>query len=326
MTEEFNPGFTPSQEIGDVMALLEEKEVRVQGGTLYVVATPIGRIVDISVRAVKVLKDVDLIAAEDTRRTYILLNLLGIQKNVVSNQKFNEHRKTQLFLQALRDGKSVAVVSDAGTPCVSDPGNELIKCALEEGFPVVPVPGACAAVSGVSVSGFDLTSFLFCGFFPKENSDRKKELSRLESALTRTFIYYESPKRILKTLSFLESAVPLARICLCNDLTKTHERFYRGTPGEVLQLLSENPNGEKGEFTLILEMPEREKETRETKDRPSPYGALVEEMLSGAETLRDAVERILKREDTPFKKNELKDAAIRLKSLMEKEQNKKEEG
>ncbi len=306
-------------EIEDALELLKEKEVYVTPGTLYVVATPIGRIVDLSVRAIKVLDGVDLIAAEDTRRSYILLNALGIRKEVISNQKFNEHRKTELFLSALRDGKSVAVISDAGTPCISDPGNELIRGAIREGFPVVPVPGACAAVSGVSISGFDLTSFLFCGFFPKENSDRREELLRIKSGVTRSFCYYESPKRILKTMAYLAEKLPEASVCLCNDLTKTHERFYRGSPAEVLQELEENPNAEKGEFTLILEVPVAPIQ----KDAPppsSPEAALVEEMLSGAENMRDAMERILAKENAPFRKNDLKGAAIRLKNLFREEE------
>jgi 16S rRNA (cytidine1402-2'-O)-methyltransferase len=179
---------------------------------------------------------------------------------------------------------------------------------------VVPVPGACAAVGGVSISGFDLTSFLFCGFFPKENSDRKEELKRLESGVTRTFIYYESPKRILKTTAFLAEKIPEAKLCICNDLTKTHERFYRGSPEEVLKELNSNPNAEKGEFTLIVEMPLQEK--KEEKALPSsPEAALVEKMIAGAPSLRDAMDAILAEDNTPFKKNDLKGAAIRLKNL-----------
>lgn len=305
------------EDISDSIEILKEKEVYVTGGTLYVVATPIGRIVDISVRAIKVLEGVDLIAAEDTRRSYILLNILGIRKEVISNQKFNEHRKTERFLQDLRDGKSIAVISDAGTPCISDPGNELIKRALEEGFSVVPVPGACAAVSGISASGFDLTSFLFCGFFPKDNTDRKNELDRLNSGVTRTYIYYESPKRILKTAAFLAEKIPEARICLCNDLTKTHERFYRGTPAEVQAELEANPNAEKGEFTLIIEMPEKKEEASEASLPSSPHAALIDAMMGGAETLRDAIDAVLAEGNTKFKKNELKEAAIAIKALFE---------
>lgn len=302
------------EDLEEVLNLLGDKEVYTAPRTLYVVATPIGRIVDISVRAVKVLQKVDLIAAEDTRRTYILLNILGLQKKVVSNQKFNEHQKVAVFLDALREGKSVAVVSDAGTPCISDPGNELVKGALSEGFDVVPVPGACAAVSGASVSGFDLTSFLFCGFFPKENRDRKKELARLQSGAAPTYIYYESPKRIFDTMEILATAVPDARLCLCNDLTKTHEKFYRGTPAEVLDQLHDNPKAQKGEFTLIVSLTPQAKEKEKTAP-VSPESALVEAMLAGAPTLRDATEALLSRADNRFKKNELKMASIRLKHL-----------
>lgn len=301
-------------DIDEAQQLLSEKEIYVSPSTLYVVATPIGRIVDLSVRAIKVLEAVDLIAAEDTRRSYILLNLLGIRNQVISNQKFNEHRKSEYFLNALRDGKSVAVISDAGTPCISDPGNELIRAAIREGFAVVPVPGACAAVSAVSISGFDLTSFLFCGFFPKENTERKEELKRLKSAVTRTLIYYESPKRILKTMAFLADSVPDASVCLCNDLTKMHERFYRGSPSEVLAELENNPNAEKGEFTLILEMPPNALAPVQEATL-SPEAALVETMLGGAPSLRDATEQLLNKADCPYKKNELKSAAIRLKNL-----------
>ena len=300
-------------ELESSLELLEDKPVFVAPGALYVVATPIGRLVDISVRAIRVLSQVDLIAAEDTRRTYILLNQLGIKKEVVSNQKFNEHRKTEFFLNALRDGKSVAVVSDAGTPCISDPGTELIKAALAEGFAAVPVPGACAAVSALSVSGFDLTSFAFRGFFPKENARRREEIRQLRRGDVKSVCYYESPKRIVKTISFLAEALPDARLCLCNDLTMTHERFYRGAPGEVLAELEAHPNADKGEYTLILS-PENAGGEPEVLAL-SPAAALAEELARNGGTARDAIERILARPDNQLKKNDLKDAALRLREI-----------
>ena len=300
-------------ELESALGLLEDKPVTLAPGTLYVVATPIGRLVDISVRAIRVLAQADLIAAEDTRRTYILLNQLGIKKEVVSNQKFNEHRKTEFFLAALRDGRSVAVVSDAGTPCISDPGNELVKAALGEGFTVVPVPGACAAVSALSVSGFDLTSFAFRGFFPKDNGDRKAEMDAVRNGACPTYCYYESPKRIEKTVAFLAEALPDAALCLCNDLTKTHERFYRGSPAEVLSALQAHPNADKGEYTLVLSLPV--KKAQEQAPALSPAAALAEELASGGGTVKDAVERILARPDNRLKKNELKEAALRLKEI-----------
>ena len=284
-----------------------EKEVRVEPGVLYVVATPIGRLVDLSFRAVKVLEGVDLIAAEDTRRAYILLNVLGIKKKVISNQKFNEHGKSRLFSEELQNGKSIAVISDAGTPCISDPGNELIRAAVEKGVPVVPVPGPCAAVSALSVSGFDLSSFLFRGFFPKENTEKKKEAQLFASGAAKTFVYYESPKRILKTLEFFVQTLPGAQLCLANDLTKMHERFYRGTPEEVLREVSENPNGEKGEFTLIAEMPETK--TREKEAKKSPAAALCDCMIETGVSTREAIEILSEK----YRKNELKEAALKLK-------------
>lgn len=295
------------------LELLEDKPVFVAPGTLYVVATPIGRLVDISVRAIRVLSQADLIAAEDTRRTYILLNQLGIKKEVVSNQKFNEHRKTEYFLTALRDGKSLAVVSDAGTPCVSDPGNELVKAALAEGFPVVPVPGACAAISALSVSGFDLTSFAFRGFFPKENAERRAETDEIKRSACPTFCYYESPKRIVKTVAYLADQLPEATLCLCNDLTKTHERFYRGNPASVLSELEAHPAADKGEYTLILTLPE--KKIAEETPALSPAAALAEELAAGGGTAKDAIERILARPQNRLKKNDLKEAALLLKEI-----------
>ena len=292
------------EEAGEIFA---EKEVRVEPGVLYVVATPIGRLVDLSFRAVKVLEGVDLIAAEDTRRAYILLNVLGIKKKVVSNQKFNEHGKSRLFLEELKNGKSLAVISDAGTPCISDPGNELIRSCIAENVPVVPVPGPCAAVSALSVSGFDLSSFLFRGFFPKENTERKEEAALLLSGVAPSFAYYESPKRILKTLRFLAETLPQAKICLANDLTKMHERFYRGTPEEVFREVSENPNGEKGEFTLLVEMPSS---LPQKKDGAlSPAAALADCMIKNGASAREAIELL----SDQYRKNELKDAALKLK-------------
>ena len=171
-------------------------------GTLYIVATPIGNSRDMSIRGRAILSDCDMIAAEDTRRSMVLLNKLGIRNRLVSNHKFNEYGKARFFLQALQEGKSVAVITDAGTPCISDPGNELIKAAVKEGIRVVGVPGCCAAVNALSISGFDLSSFLFFGFFPRENADRKKLLEKMRRGDTKTFAFYESPKRIMDLVDF----------------------------------------------------------------------------------------------------------------------------
>lgn len=294
--------------------LLEGKTVYVNGGELYVIATPIGRIIDISIRAIKVLSQVDLIAAEDTRRAYILLNMLGIRKKVISNQKFNEYSRVKYFLSELASGKSIAVISDAGTPCISDPGNELIKNAIKEGFKVIPIPGACAAIAGVSASGFDLKSFIFCGFFPKENSDKKKEIAKFQSGITKTFIYYESPKRIIKTIEFFVSEDIKCNICLCNDITKTHERFYRGTPIEVFNELNANPSADKGEYTLIIEVLD-EYIISEKEHLFSAESLLIDKMIKYKYSAKDAIKEILSDPVNTYSKNELKTAEINLKKI-----------
>ena len=204
-----------------------------EAGTLYIVATPIGNSQDMSPRGIKILSEVDIIAAEDTRRSMILLNKLDIHNKLMANHKFNEHGKAKYFINELLEGKSIAVITDAGTPCISDPGNELIKAAVEEGIRVVGIPGCCAAVNALSISGFDLSSFLFYGFFPRENPDRRRLLEKLRRGDTRTFAFYESPKRIMDLVDFFIQENAQVRMCLCNDMTKLHEMTFRGTPQEV---------------------------------------------------------------------------------------------
>ena len=195
-------------------------------GKLYIVATPIGNSKDMSPRGRQILADADMIAAEDTRRSMVLLNKLEIRNKLVSNHKFNEYGKAKYFINELLSGKNVAVISDAGTPCISDPGNELIKAAVEAGIPVIGVPGCCAAVTALSVSGFDLSSFMFYGFFPRENVERRRLLEKMRRGDTRTYALYESPKRIMELVDFFIESGAHCRMCLCNDLTKLHEMSF----------------------------------------------------------------------------------------------------
>ena len=172
-------------------------------GTLYIVATPIGNSRDMSERGREILSTADIIAAEDTRRSVVLLNKLGIRGNSLSaNHKFNEYGKAKWFIEQLASGKDIAVITDAGTPCISDPGNELIRAAVENGIRVVGVPGCCAAVNALSISGFDLSSFLFYGFFPRETADRRRVLMMMRKGDTATYAFYESPKRIMSVIDF----------------------------------------------------------------------------------------------------------------------------
>ena len=285
-------------------------------GKLYIVATPIGNSRDMSPRGREILSTVDIIAAEDTRRSMVLLNKLEIRNRLVSNHKFNEYGKAKYFINEMLSGKSVAVITDAGTPCISDPGNELIRAAVEAGIPVIGVPGCCAAVNALSISGFDLSSFLFYGFFPRENADRRKLLEKLRRGDTRTFAFYESPKRIMELVDFFIDQQAQVRMCLCNDMTKLHEMAFRGTPAEVKEQLLTKGNYDKGEYAVIVEVAE-EYVFNKKEHAVSAEALLVDAMVRDGLSSRDAVAAVLGDENNSYTKNELKAAALNLKRLFD---------
>ena len=282
-------------------------------GTLYIVATPIGNARDITERAREILTTADIIAAEDTRRSVVLLNKLGIRGNALSaNHKFNEYGKARYFVEQLQQGKNVAVITDAGTPCISDPGNELIRAAVGSGIRVVGIPGCCAAVTALSISGFDLSTFLFYGFFPREAADRRRVLSMMRKGDTRTYAFYESPKRIMSAVEFFIEENAGIRLCLCNDMTKLHEMTFRGSPAEVREQLLRKGNYEKGEYAFIAEVCE-EYMLREVEHISSPEALLVDCMVHHDCTARDAIRLLLGDENNTYSKNELYAAHLALK-------------
>ena len=285
-----------------------------KNGKLYIVATPIGNSRDMSPRGRDILSSVDLIAAEDTRRSMVLLGKLEIRNKLVSNHKFNEYGKARYFVDEMLAGKSIAVITDAGTPCISDPGNELIRAAVEAGIDVIGVPGCCAAVTALSVSGFDLSSFLFYGFFPRENAERRKLLDKLRRGDTRTFVFYESPKRIMELVDFFIDSEAGVRMCLCNDLTKLHEMSFRGTPAEVKEKLLAKGNYEKGEYAVVIEIEESYLFTK-TEHTVSAEAMLVDAMVARGVSGKDAVAAVLADENNSYSKNELKAALLNLKKL-----------
>ena len=283
-------------------------------GKLYIVATPIGNSRDMSPRGRDILSSVDIIAAEDTRRSMVLLGKLEIRNKLVSNHKFNEYGKARHFVDEMLAGKSIAVITDAGTPCISDPGNELIRAAVDAGIDVIGVPGCCAAVTALSVSGFDLSSFLFYGFFPRENAERRKLLEKLRRGDTRTFVFYESPKRIMELVDFFVDSAAGVRMCLCNDLTKLHEMSFRGTPAEVKDKLLAKGNYEKGEYAVVIEIEESYLFTK-TEHTVSAEAMLVDAMVARGVSGKDAVAAVLADENNSYSKNELKAALLNLKKL-----------
>jgi len=213
---------------------------------LYIVATPIGNLGDITYRAVDILKEVDLILAEDTRRTGVLLGHYKISKKMISFNDFNKERKTPEIVKLLKSGHSVALVSDAGTPGVSDPGFYLVRECVKSGIVVSPVPGACALISGLVCSGLPTDKFSFHGFISKKEGQKKKFFSEISG----TTVFYESPHRILKTLKVMNSVIPNRQIVIGRELTKKFEEFIRGTVSEVyLQLKEKNI---KGEIVVIV--------------------------------------------------------------------------
>ncbi len=217
-------------------------------GMLYVVATPIGNLEDITLRAIKVLKNVDLIAAEDTRHTLKLLNHLEITKPLISYHRHNEEIKTEILVQKLLDGQTIALVSDAGTPGISDPGEEIIKKCIEEQIQVIPVPGACAMINALIASGIDTKEFYFLGFLPLNKKLRKNKLEEIKNN-EKTIILYEAPHKLMTTLKDLAEILENRQVVLARELTKIHEEFIRGTITEIIQ----NAENLKGEMVLILE-------------------------------------------------------------------------
>ena len=217
-------------------------------GKLYLVATPIGNLEDITLRAINVLKNVDLIAAEDTRHTLKLLNHLEISKPMISCHRHNENEKSNKIIEKLKEGKNIAIVSDAGTPGISDPGEEVVKEAIKENIQIIPIPGACAAINALIVSGIDTNEFYFLGFLPLNKKLRKEKLNEIKN-INKTIILYEAPHKILNTINDLENILENRQVVFAREITKIHEAFIRGTIKEIKEKI-ENP---KGEFVIIIE-------------------------------------------------------------------------
>ena len=219
-------------------------------GTLYVVSTPIGNLEDITLRALRVLREVDLVAAEDTRRTRQLLTHYGIRKPLISYHEYNRRMREKTLLQELREGKNIALVTDAGTPGISDPGEELVRGAIQESIPLVPIPGPAALVTALSVSGLPTESFLFYGFLPSKAAARKKWLVSLKDR-AETLVFYESPRRLGSLLEETAQILGDRRVMVAREMTKVYEEVYRGTVSEVLKQMGKEEV--RGEVTVILE-------------------------------------------------------------------------
>jgi len=228
-------------------------------GILYIVSTPIGNREDITLRALRVLKEVDLVAAEDTRNTGLLLKHYQIQKPLTSYFEGNESKKKEFLLAKLKECLRIALVSDAGTPGISDPGFRLIQLAIQHGIPVIPVPGPSAVITALSVSGLPTDAFLFEGFLPHKSKKRQELLQRLEET-RETLIFYESPHRISETLKDILQILGDREMVLTRELTKTYEEILRGKVSEIQRQIGDRRL--KGEFTLVIAGKSRKSEPR----------------------------------------------------------------
>lgn len=272
-------------------------------GTLFVCATPIGNLSDISERLMKTLEEVDLVAAEDTRHTGNLLRHLGISKPCISYFTHNRRGHGEVILKALAEGKNVALVSDAGTPAISDPGEELVQQCAEMGIRTVPVPGPCAAISALSVSGLVTGRFVFEGFLSTQKKGRMDRLEELKNE-ERTIIFYEAPHKLVRTLEDFVAAFGAERkITLCREMTKLYEEIIRTTVGEALQKYTEQPP--RGEFVLVLEGATRTEESWETLNVEEHVARYEAEGLSRMEAVKKTAA------DRGVPKREIYDAVMR---------------
>ena len=250
-------------------------------GKLYIIATPIGNLEDITLRALKTLKEVDIIAAEDTRQTLKLLNHYDISKHLISYHRHNEETKSNYLIEKLNEGQNIGLVSDAGTPGISDPGEELIKKAIENGIEVIPIPGACAMVNALICSGLETKEFSFLGFLPLNKKTRKEKLEEIKYT-TKTAILYEAPHKMKTTLKDLKDYIADRRVVLARELTKIHEEFIRKPIDELI----DEVENLKGEMILIIEAGEPKKQEIVELTIEEQYAIYEKEGLSKNEIIK----------------------------------------
>lgn len=283
--------------------MLRQKSFDDTSATLFLVATPIGNLEEMSVRAINTLKEVDCIAAEDTRNTVKLLNHFEIKTKLMSHHEHNWKQSIPKILELLKEGKNIALVSDAGYPAISDPGYELVQAAIQEGYGVVPISGPNACLNALVVSGIAPQPFTFYGFLDHQDKTKKKELQALKNH-QETLVFYESPYRVEKTLSIMLEIFGDRNMALCRELTKRHEEIIRGTISEIIPLCETL----KGEMVLVVEGAKEIEEQDEDVD----IIAEIEKRLSQGVSSKDAIKDVAK--TFQLKKNEVYDLYLKHKA------------
>ncbi len=273
-------------------------------GVLYIVATPIGNLDDITRRAVEILRNVDLIAAEDTRHSQRLLGHLGMRKPMLSLHQHNEHQRLRQILDKLQAGENIALISDAGTPLISDPGYPLVRAVREAGLEVSPVPGPSSIITALSAAGMPTEPFTFYGFLSQKNSERMRCLSSYKE-IPGTLVLLESSHRIERLMQQLNEIMPELRVVVAKELTKTHEKFIEGLPRDILDLFERDPSMCRGEFVVMIDNPLRVETAAIGKAETDMLKTLLEEV-----SLKKAVK--LTSQFSGRKKNDLYQLALEL--------------
>ncbi len=266
-------------------------------GTIYLVATPIGNLEDITFRAIKTLKEVDIIAAEDTRHTLQLLNHFEISKPLISYHRHNEETKTENLINMVLEGKNIAIVTDAGTPGISDPGEEIVKEAIKNQIQIIPIPGACALINSIIVSGISTKEFSFFGFLPLNKKNRKETLEKIKKE-RKTVILYEAPHKLQNTLQDILEKIGNINACLVRELTKLHEEKLYGKISELAELCKQP----KGEFVIILDLNENKAEEKKQSNEMTLEEQYEFYKTQGLEK-KDIIKQIAK--DRKVAKNEI---------------------
>lgn len=262
-------------------------------GMLYLCATPIGNLEDITYRVLRILKEADLIAAEDTRNSIKLLNHFEIKTPMTSYHEYNKYEKGRYLVEQMQEGKNIALITDAGTPGISDPGEELVAMCYEAGIPVTSLPGPAACITALTISGLPTRRFSFEAFLPSDKKERAVILEELKRE-TRTIILYEAPHRLVKTLEELSEKLGDRKIALCRELTKKHETVFRGSLLEAVSWYKENPP--KGECVMVLEGRSREEMEQEARQQweDMPLQAHMEHYMSQGIDKKEAMKLVAK--------------------------------
>ena len=279
-------------------------------GILYIVATPIGNLGDITKRAIKTLETVDIILCEDTRTSSHLLNSLEIKTKLISYHKFNESERSGEVIELLKSGKNIALITDAGTPCISDPGSILISECISNKIEIFSIPGASALTTALTLSGLVIHNFAFYGFLERKNSKQKEELKRIQQNDLETIVFYESPKRIIPTIENIKEVMNDPYIIVLNELTKKFEKKYYGKSSQVLDLL-QKVNYELGEYVIVVS----KNKTEEKKEEVSLEALLIDKIIKNNYTMKEAINDLAFEFKNKYSKKEIYNASLKLKNI-----------